>query len=318
MKFFRFILVLCLLVTMTNVSFAGPIRNWIAEKRAQDNHDDLGNDENLTYGKINLPQGVRLIRDVPYGSDGKQRMDIYIPEKAKDAPVIFMVHGGAWRTGDKAASGVVENKVARWVPKGIIFISANYRLLPDANPLIQEDDVILAIKKAQKDAEKWGGDPSKFILMGHSAGAHLVSLVSADPQKAKKAGAKPWLGTVSLDSAAYDISETMMSKHYRFYDKAFGKDPALWKTASPVHMLSEGANPFFAVCSSIRPDSPCTQARNFAEKGISLGIRIEISEQAMTHADINKKLGISGAYTESVEAFMSSLDERIKKCLDGI
>lgn len=303
---------------MINVSFAGPIRNWMAEKKAHDNQNELGDDDNLSYGKTDLPQGVRLISDVAYGSDEKQRMDYYIPEKATGAPVILMVHGGAWRIGDKAASGVVENKVARWVPKGIIFISANYRLLPDANPLIQADDVVLAIKKAQKDVEKWGGDPAKFILMGHSAGAHLVSLVSSDPKKAYKTGARPWLGTVSLDSAAYDIVEIMQSKHYRFYDKAFGKDPVLWKSASPVHMLSAGVPPFFAVCSTKRPDSPCTQARNFAEKGISLGIRIEILEQAMTHADINKKLGISGAYTESVETFMSSLDEKIRKCLDGI
>lgn len=49
------------------------------------------------------------------------------------APVIFMVHGGARRTGDKAISRVVQEKVARWVPKGFVFISVNYRLYPTVN-----------------------------------------------------------------------------------------------------------------------------------------------------------------------------------------
>lgn len=316
MKIAQIIFVFCSLFLISNSLFAGPLRNWLDEKKASNNHEGIGEDENLSYGKANLPYGVRLVSDVVYGPDEKQRMDVYMPARgAIGAPVIFMVHGGAWRTGDKAASRVVENKVARWVPKGIIFISANYRLLPDADPLTQADDVILAIKKAQADAGKWGGDPAKFVLMGHSAGAHLVSLVSANSQKVYKSGVRPWLGTVSLDSAAYDIVEIMQSKHYRFYDKAFGKDPLLWKAASPVHMLSAGANPFFAVCSTKRPDSPCTQTRSFAEKGASLGIRVEISEQAMTHADINKNLGIPGKYTDSVEAFMASLDEKIKNTL---
>lgn len=314
MKPYRIILILSTLVLIAHTSFAGPFRKWVAERNASNHQSDISEENDSTVGKA-LPQGVKLISDIAYGQDDKQRMDVYIPVSAKGTPVIFMVHGGAWRIGDKAARGVVANKVARWVPKGIIFISANYRLLPDADPLTQAGDIILAIKKAQAEVEKWGGDPAKFILMGHSAGAHLVSLVSADPQKAYKAGAKPWLGTVSLDSAAYDIVEIMKSEHYRFYDNAFGKNPVLWKSASPFYLLSADAKPFFAVCSSKRPDSPCTQAKKFAEKGASLGIRVELSEQAMTHADINNNLGTSCLYTDVVEAFMASLDEKIKKAL---
>ena len=69
-------------------------------------------------GRLALPAGVRLLRDVAYGSDREQRMDVYLPPPAKlqaeSAPVILMVHGGAWRVGDKAHRPVIENKVARW------------------------------------------------------------------------------------------------------------------------------------------------------------------------------------------------------------
>src|SRR5512143_5220 len=59
-----------------------------------------------------LQQQVTIIRDVRYGNDDRQAMDIYLPRAAgAGMPVIFMVHGGAWRLGDKAAGSVVLNKV---------------------------------------------------------------------------------------------------------------------------------------------------------------------------------------------------------------
>jgi acetyl esterase/lipase len=131
---------------------------------------------------------------VAYGGDAAQRFDVYAPREAKGAPVIFMVHGGSWFYGDKRETAVVEHKVERWAPKGYVFISVNYRMVPKADPLEQARDVARALAFAQSRAKEWGGDPSKFILMGHSAGAHLVGLLSANPAEAVKLGAKPWLG----------------------------------------------------------------------------------------------------------------------------
>jgi acetyl esterase/lipase len=159
-----------------------------------------------------LPAGVKLTPDVSFGQAERQRFDVYAPDGAKNAPVIFMVHGGAWRFGDKKAAKVVDNKVARWVPKGFIFISANYRMVPEADPLEQARDVARALAMAQSKAATWGGDPSKFILMGHSAGAHLVALLTAAPGEALKEGARPWLGVVCLDSAALDLVAIMEAK----------------------------------------------------------------------------------------------------------
>ena len=66
-----------------------------------------------------------------------------------------MVHGGAWRFGDKGASPVFENKVARWVAPGVLFISANYRLLPEADALVQVDDAARALARAQEEAASY-------------------------------------------------------------------------------------------------------------------------------------------------------------------
>jgi acetyl esterase/lipase len=243
--------------------------------------------------------------DVAYGSDKKQRLDVYLPTKPQNSPVIVMVHGGAWSKGDKRMDRVVENKAARWNPKGVIFVSLNYRLLPDANPLKQADDVANALAYVQNNAIKWGGDPTKIVLMGHSAGAHLVSLVSSDPTQYP--ALKPWLGTVSLDSAAMNIPKVMSAKHYDFYDEAFGADPTLWEAASPYHRLSSKAVPMMLVCSSQRPDKPCEEMEGYVQKAKSLGLYDVVQPEAMSHKEINEELGLESDYTKAVEAFIRSL-----------
>ena len=308
------ILIPVMLISFTaQAASAGPVRDRLVERKAAQQGADL---ENLgsSDSAVPLPKGVKLLRDISYGSGNKQRFDVYLPAHAKDAPVIFMVHGGAWRIGDKGAGAVVENKVARWAPRGFIFVSANYRLLPEADPLQQAEDVAQALAFAQARARAWGGDPAKFILMGHSSGAHLLALLAAAPARTYGAGVKPWLGTVLLDSAAYDVEQIMGRDHLRIYDDAFGDQPAYWRSASPSLVISSSIAPVLAVCSSRREDS-CTQARAFVAKAVSLRARAEVLEQDLSHREINEDLGTSNAYTKAVEAFMGSLDASVARML---
>jgi arylformamidase len=254
-------------------------------------------------------------KDVAYGSDPSQTLDVYVPTTAvRGAPAIFMVHGGAWAIGDKASSQVVRHKAARWLPRGLLFISVNYRMLPKADPLEQARDVARALAFAQQHAASWGGDAGRFVLMGHSAGAHLVSLLAANPDLAREQGAKPWLGTVSLDSAAFDVPAIMKARHARLYDRAFGQDPDFWAASSPLHQLKQAQAPLLAVCSSRRDDA-CPQAQGFADKAKALGMRVTVLPQDRSHAEINNELGEPGAYTEAVEDFLRSLDERLAQAL---
>lgn len=262
---------------------------------------------------------VRVARDIAYGNDPAQRFDVYSPQllerrPAGGAPVIFMVHGGGWRVGDKAMRSVVESKVRRWVGRGFIVVSTNYRMLPKATPVEQARDVVRAITAAQEKAANWGGDRSKFILMGHSAGAHLVALISTSSDLTLGAGLTPWLGTIELDSAAMDVVQIMENPHMRLYDNAFGHDPAYWRTASPYYALTTAAKPILAVCST-RRETSCEQAEKFAEKAAPLGTRVSILRENMSHRDINQRLGESEAYTRSVEDFMRTLDPVVARLL---
>jgi acetyl esterase/lipase len=253
-----------------------------------------------------MPAGGALQPNVAYGADPAQRMDVYLPPHPRRAPILVMVHGGGWRIGDKTNAWVTDNKVARWVPKGVIVVSVNYRMVPEAPPLIQAEDVARALARVQALAPGWGGDPANVILMGHSAGAHLVALLTAAPEIAAAQGAKPWKGAVLLDSGAMDVPAIMTARHWPLYDKAFGSDPADWLAASPFHRLTGPTPPMLAVCRK-RGNESCPANQAFARKANNLGGRVEVVPMALSHGQINEQLGLPGPYTDRVEAFMRRL-----------
>jgi acetyl esterase/lipase len=297
-----------LLAVFCQATLAGPLLDAIKERRAERQQDSAAS------APLELPAGATAIKDLAYGPAERERMDVYLPAKPRNAPIIFMVHGGAWKTGDKDAQQVVANKIARWVSQGFIFVSTNYPLLPDTKPLQQAEAVAKALAMTQAKAASWGGSANHVIVMGHSAGAHLVALLAASPSLAAAQGAKPWLGTVALDSAALDVEKIMQARHMRFYDQAFGSDPAYWQQTSPNYVLASGAAPILAVCST-RREIACEQAQLFASHGAALGVSIGVLKQDMSHKEINQLLGTPGAYTDAVEHFMAGLDIDVAKRL---
>ncbi|MFT3996199.1 MAG: alpha/beta hydrolase [Asticcacaulis sp.] len=242
-----------------------------------------------------------------YGSDRLQAIDVYRPANARNAPVVVMVHGGAWKIGDKGNTGSVENKLKHWLPKGYVFVSVNYRLLPQADAYAQADDIAAAVAYVQAHAGEWGGDVNRLILMGHSAGAHLVALTSADPSVVTAKGGRLWAGTIVLDSATMDLEATMTQPRLpEFYSEAFGTDPKRWATASPLKRLTPQAIPMMIVCSTRRPDKPCDQAEAFSAALKRLNKPAPVQKEAKTHEEINKEVGTEGPYTAAIDAFIAA------------
>lgn len=303
-----FALMVLILLPMVAQAQSSALRERLLQRRA---HTEMAESQ----GPVALPPGSCVVRDVAYGNDPRQRFDVYLPAHASDAPVIFMVHGGGWQRGDKEALGVIQNKIGRWLPRGFIVISTNYPMLPGTRPLQQAQQVARALAVAQQDAASWGGDPNGFILVGHSAGAHLVASLTAEPALAKAQGAQPWLGTISLDSASLDVVQIMRGRHLRLYDEAFGAQPSDWLAASPYQQMRGHIVPFLAVCSSQRRDS-CPQARAFVRKAESFGSLASVLEENLRHGEINAQLGLSSAYTHAVEQFMRTLSPAVAQRLD--
>ena len=251
--------------------------------------------------------------DLAYGADPLQRMDVYLPEKKIDnAPILVMVHGGGWRRGDKRLGAALQNKLPYYTGKGFVLISLNYRLVPQVTPVDQAHDIAKALGFIQGNAEKWGADKTKVVLMGHSAGAHLVTLVTADARQNFAKNNLPWLGTVSLDGAAVDVERSMREDGSRpllgsIYNTAFGSDPALWKAASPMAQLRSGAAPMLIVCSTTRPDKPCKQTDDFVAKAKQMGVRASTLPVAMSHGEINADVGLENELTRAIDRFMVNL-----------
>ncbi|WP_295516961.1 alpha/beta hydrolase [uncultured Pseudomonas sp.] len=292
--------------------FGGPLRDWVQTQRAEraERADVDGLEENAGSARLQVPAGIKVWSDQAYGTDRRQRLDVYAQPGLSGAPVVFMVHGGAWRTGDKTMPRVVQNKLDHWGPRGIVFVSVNYRLLPEADVLSQAADVAAALAFAQREAPRWGGDPRRFVLMGHSAGGQLIALLAAAPAP----GLAPPLGSVILDSAVFDVPSLMHERHLPLYDRAFGQEPAFWRRTSPQAQLQAGVRPLLLVCSSRRRDA-CPQADGFAQSAQALGGRASVLPLPLKHSEINEQLGQEGAYTRAVDAFLARLDPELARRL---
>lgn len=174
---------------------------------------------------------VDVKKDVAYftGKDAdkvRHTLDVYAPKGAKAAPVLFLVHGGAWKIGSK---DYLADPARRLCEAGFCVVCPNYRLSPKVKHPEHVADVARAFAWTADHAGEYGGDATKIVVGGHSAGGHLAALLATDETylKAEKKGLKDVRGIVGI-SGVYLITDNP-----GFHD-AFGKDPAVAKTASPA------------------------------------------------------------------------------------
>src|SRR5436190_22641432 len=134
----------------------------------------------------------------------RQMLDLYAPANGSDHPVVVWIHGGGWRQGDKRG---VQQKPQAFVDKGFVFVSTNYRFVPQVTVKEMTGDVARAIRWAHDHAKEYGGNPNSIFVMGHSAGAHLAALVCTDDRYLNTEGLSLSIikGCVPVDTAAYDI-----------------------------------------------------------------------------------------------------------------
>jgi acetyl esterase/lipase len=191
-----------------------------------------------------IEPGSTVLLNVPYVPDAKelQKLDVYAPANVERAPVVVFIHGGEWARGDKSA---VSTKPKFFNEKGIIFISANYRLSTTDKHPAQVTDIASALKWTRDNIEKLGGDPKKIVLMGHSAGCHMVTLVGLDAQYLAGVGMKPsdLLAVVSWSGGAFDLVDKVKQggMYEGFIRQNFGQDdPEAWKKASPMEHVADG------------------------------------------------------------------------------
>lgn len=254
-------------------------------------------------------------RMLSYGTDPAQVLDFWPALGVTGpAPLIVFVHGGGWKRGSK------DNATGRFKPEhfpksGYAFASINYRLVPDHTVEEQAADVAAAVALLRAQAGSLGIDPDRIVLMGHSAGAHLVALVGTDPQYLAAAGVplSAIAGVVPIDGAAYDVpAQVAQAGQFmgRTYAQAFGTDPARQRALSPTFHAAAPNAPRFLLLYVQRPDG-VAQARQLGAALQQAGTAVEFGsfpgEGLRGHAEINRRLGDPEyAATATVDAWLRS------------
>ena len=189
-----------------------------------------------------LDKNTVVRADVAYGADPKQRLDVYSPKDAKQAAVVIFVHGGEWAKGDKSE---VSYKPKFLGEHGIVFVSINYRLSPPAKHPEHVSDVAAAVRWVTDHAAEVGGDPGKIVLMGHSAGCHLVTLAALDPRYLAQVKLRPTAlrGVVAWSGGAYDLVEKVKAggAYEKYIRQSFGESESAWREASPMAHVNDAA-----------------------------------------------------------------------------
>ena len=195
-------------------------------------------------------------RDLPYaGSDNEpQKLDVYSPADGAPAdgqrhPIVFWIHGGGWQHGDKSEAKL---KPQAMVDKGFVFVSTNYRFVPDAT--IQEiaGDIAKAIRWTHDHAAQFGGDPGKIVVMGHSAGAQLAALVCTDERylKAEGLSLSNIKGCIPVDGDTYDLPSHIAEVEQRrvdFFKRHFGDEQSQRELSSVRHVAKGKDIPPFLI-----------------------------------------------------------------------
>ena len=126
-----------------------------------------------------LSAEFKTTKDLSYGPNERNVLDVYWNTKFKNAPIVFTIHGGGFSFGDKAYCN--EDMIKLYMSKGCIVVSPNYRLLKIGTGVSIKDCVLdsaMAVAYIQKHAEKYGGNPKKIVSTGASAGGFISAWIA--------------------------------------------------------------------------------------------------------------------------------------------
>jgi acetyl esterase/lipase len=131
--------------------------------------------------------GVRITRDIAYGNEARQKLDVYVPQGHVRGTIVYF-YGGSWRNGDRALYRFMGAGLAS---RGYTVVVPDYRLHPEVRFPSFVEDAARAVRWTERNIEGYGGTLERVFLMGHSAGAHIALLLTLDPAYFGTAGVAP-------------------------------------------------------------------------------------------------------------------------------
>ena len=230
-------------------------------------------------------------------------LDVYAPSRAcrrgRSAPVVMWVHGGAYSIGDKANQ--MRDKVRLFTGRGYVFVSVNYRLsVPGrAKSAKYPDhfrDVAAAVSWVNREIGRRGGDRRRVALLGHSAGADIVSNVAADPRwlKERKLSLKAVRCAGPLDTEGFD-KQAAGPRAQGQWQRAFPNLPTYARDTSAVKLIRRGIGiPSTITVARGAPRRQAIQQRYAAtlrRAGVSATV---IEARSLSHEQVSRRIGARG------------------------
>jgi acetyl esterase/lipase len=265
------------------------------------------------------------LADIRYREGGHARhvLDVYRPRPAGSAalPVVVWIHGGGWQGGDKSDVGIKPRVLTE---RGFVFVSTNYRLLPEVGMEDLIGDVAAAVGWVHRHIAEHGGDPARIIVGGHSAGAQLAALICIDDRYLgrERVPTAALCGCVPVDGDTYDVPKIIMTGEHRLaiyggkmptfgHRQKFGNDPRKHVDFSAVTHVAKGKGipPFLILHVAGHPDTTA-QAQRLAAvlTGASVAAKVHAGRET-THTKISADIGQPG------DPATRALTEFLAECL---
>ena len=223
-----------------------------------------------------------LTQGLAYGSDPRDRLDIYAPSGAvSSVPVVVFFYGGSWSMGSRADYKFVGEALAS---RGIIAVIADYRLYPQVRYPAFLEDSAAAVAWTIMEVHRYGGDPKRLFVMGHSAGGYNAAMVALDPRWLAKSGQTPailrgWIGL----AGPYDfipIKDEIVRPVFFFPNTPAESQPINHVTANAPSTLLIASNNDSLV-------DPVRNTGGLAEKLRGAGVRVsEIYTDHTSHTSL--------------------------------
>jgi acetyl esterase/lipase len=216
-------------------------------------------------GKIYAPlqekepyAGVKVMRDVKYGDDARNVVDIFTPESgAAGRPVLMFVHGGGYTRGNKRPPGSAfyDNIMVFAARHGLVGVNVEYRLAPEFPWPAGVEDMGAAVRFVADQIAGYGGDSNRVFLMGHSAGAGHVAAYVSHPEFHGPKGSG-LAGAIFSSGPSYEIKTQEPGESTLAY---FGKDTSRYAERAALPGLVKTAVPFMMSAAELDPPAIAEQ-----------------------------------------------------------
>jgi acetyl esterase/lipase len=262
-----------------------------------------------------LPFEIR--EGLTYGPNERNDLDLFLPKDDGKSlrPAVIVIHGGAWRGGDKKDMRILAEPLAQ---RGYVVAAINYRLAPKWSYPAQLDDCQRAVRWLRKNAKEFRVDPKRFGAAGASAGGHLALLLGTrevrDDSDADLKGISSKVQCVLSIFGPTDFTDERYIQASRnpvagralvdFLGKPYDEAPEVWKEASPIHHVSPDDAPTFIIHGDQDPLVPLDQSVKFAEALKKVGIEVQLV--------VIKGMGHGPTTPEQREEFMKAVGQALE------